>query len=118
MEATHYHNTDRAFDLPLLSKNFNAMEMKRTRVSTLNRSRLAEEIFIPESVFSGIMTSVKLFPIYNETIHKNRNGLCNGSMEENGVVILLRMLLREITSKVRNLLQWMSRVLMELRLHK
>lgn len=39
-------------------------------------------------------------------------------MEENGVVILLRMLLREITSKVRNLLQWMSRVLMELRLHK
>lgn len=31
-EATHYHNTDRAFDLPLLSKNFNAMEMNRTRV--------------------------------------------------------------------------------------
>lgn len=61
MEATHYHNTDRAFDLPLLSKNFNAMEMKRTRVSTLNRSRLAEEIFIPENVFSGIMTSVNCF---------------------------------------------------------
>lgn len=27
-EATHYHNTDRAFDPPLLSKNFNGMEMK------------------------------------------------------------------------------------------
>lgn len=27
-EAAHYHNTDRAFDLPLLSENFKGMEIK------------------------------------------------------------------------------------------
>lgn len=85
MEATHYHNTDRAFDLPLLSKNFNAMEMKRARVvgvSTLpTESSLAEETFILESVFRDveIMTSVNNRFQYI-MIRKRRNGLCNGSM--------------------------------------
>lgn len=85
MEATHYHNTDRVFDLPLLSKNFNAMEMKRARVvgvSTLpTESSLAEETFILESVSRDveIMTSVNNRFQYI-MIRKRRNGLCNGSM--------------------------------------
>lgn len=112
MEATHYHNTDRAFDLPLLSKNFNAMETKRARVvgvSTLpTESSLAEETFILESVFRDveIMTSVNNRFQYI-MIRKRRNGLCNGSMI---VAILFRILLREIMSTVRNLSQSMSLV--------
>lgn len=107
MEATHYHNTDRVFDLPLLSKNFNAMEMKRARVvgvSTLpTESSLAEETFILESVSRDveIMTSVNNRFQYI-MIRKRRNGLCNGSMI---VAILFRILLREIMSTVRNLSQ-------------
>lgn len=66
MEATHYHNTDRAFDLPLLSKNFNAMEMKRTRVvefppltgRDLPRRLLSSKVFFWDV---GIMTSVNRF---------------------------------------------------------
>jgi len=35
-EAAHYHNTDRAFELPLLSGNFKGMEMKFMRVEFLS----------------------------------------------------------------------------------
>lgn len=35
-EAAHYHNTDRAFGLPLLSGNFKGMEMKFMRVEFLS----------------------------------------------------------------------------------
>lgn len=37
-EAAHYHNTDRAFELPLLSGNFKGMEMKFMRVEFLSPS--------------------------------------------------------------------------------
>lgn len=40
-EAAHYHNTDRAFDLPLLSENFKGMEMKFMRVEFLSTAAWA-----------------------------------------------------------------------------